>query len=46
MKATIKIYKVSAMFSSREIQARNKKEAKELFLKQVPTAKNEKLTIK
>jgi hypothetical protein len=46
MKATIKIYKISSSFSSREIQARNKKEAKELFFKQVPTAQGEKLTIK
>ena len=45
MKATIKIYKVSSMFSSREIQARNKKEAISSYLRAVPTAQGEKLTI-
>jgi hypothetical protein len=43
---TVKVYIVESSISRREIQARNKKEAKELFLQQVPSAKNEKLTIK
>ena len=43
---TIKNFIVESSVSRREIQARNKKEAKELFLQQVPTAKNEKLIIK
>jgi len=35
--------KIEGLFYSREIQARNKKEALKLFLIQVPTCKNEKL---
>lgn len=42
---TIKFYKVSSMFTAREINARSKKEAKELYLKAVPSAKGEKLTV-
>jgi len=39
------LFKVSSRFSSREISARTKTEAKEFFLQQVPTAKGEKLTV-
>lgn len=39
------LFKVSSRFSSREINGRTKKEAIETFLKQVPTAVGEKLTV-
>ena len=39
------LFKVSSSFSSREIFARTKKEAIESFLKQVPTAIGEKITV-
>lgn len=44
---TIKIYKVSTMYSSREIQARNKREAIRLFKQQlgVLISKSDKITI-
>jgi hypothetical protein len=43
MKKQVKIYKIESLFSSREIQAHNKKQAIEFFLLQVPSAKSEKL---
>jgi hypothetical protein len=45
MKTKVFLFKVSSRFSSREINARSKKEAKQVFLKLVPTAKGEKLTV-
>ena len=43
---SIKIYVVSTKFSKREIQARNKKEAKELFKNQLKGYySNEKITV-
>lgn len=48
MKKSVKVFlfKVESRFSSREVHARTKKEAKEMFLQQVPSAKGEKLTVK
>ena len=43
---TVKVYIVESSISKREIQARNKKEARKLFLQQVPSAISEKLTIR
>jgi len=39
------LFKVSSRFSSREVNARTKTEAKEFFLNQVPSAIGEKLSI-
>ena len=41
----IYLFKVSSLFSSREINARTKKEAREMFFIQVPSAIGEKLTV-
>ena len=48
MKATIKNYTVSTAFSSRTIQARNKKEAEMLFRQQLKNlvSENDKVTVK
>jgi len=46
MKAkTVFLFKVSSRFSSREISARTKKEAKQFFLQQVPSAIGERLLV-
>lgn len=45
MKTKTYLFKVSSHFSSREINARTKTEAKQMFLKQVPTSKGETLKI-
>ena len=45
MKTKTYLFKVSSSFSSREINARTKAEAKKIFLQQVPSAKGEKLTV-
>jgi hypothetical protein len=42
----IYLFKVESRFSSREIIARTKKEARKMFLLQVPTARGEKLSVK
>ena len=39
------LFKVSSSVYSREVNARTKKEAKEFFLQQVPSAIGEKLSI-
>lgn len=47
MKTSIKIFKVSTVTSSREIQARSKKEAIEMFKQDKSTFyTNEKITVK
>lgn len=47
MKATVKNYKASSGFSTREIQARNKKEAIEMFKFQMRgyITKNDRITV-
>lgn len=48
MKATVKNYTVSTIFSTRQIQARNKKEAEMLFRQQLKSlvSDSDKVTVK
>lgn len=48
MKAKIKLYKVSTYFSSRDILARNKKEAVEIFKSELKNliSKSDKIIVK
>ena len=48
MKASVKVYVVSTTFSSRQIMARNKKEAIKLFKQQLKNlvSDNDKITVR